>query len=114
NFFAFTVGLTPVLAKAVDMVITGVMAFFGHRMWTFRHRHGGGAQREVTMFTVVTVASVALSLLPLVVARHWIGTSSVFWLNIANLVGIVLGTAARYVTYKGLVWKDPAYLQSRS
>jgi putative flippase GtrA len=108
NVFAFKLGITPVLAKAIDMVITGVMAFFGHRFITFRHRDGGGIRREVPVFVAVTLASVALGLLPLVIVRHGLGLTSVLALNVANLLGIALGTAARYVSYRGVVWKhDP-------
>jgi putative flippase GtrA len=106
NFFAFGVGMSPVLAKSVGVVITGVMAFFGHRYVTFRHRSGGGVGREVPVFAGVTVVTVVLSLLPLVVARHTLGITSVFWLNAANLLGIALGTVARYLAYRGMVWKE--------
>jgi putative flippase GtrA len=112
NVFVFELGMPAVLAKAVDMVITGVMAYFGHRFVTFRHRTGGGVRREVPAFIAVTLASVVLGLLPLVVVRHLLGVTTFFWLNIANLAGIALGTAARYVTYRSVVWKhlpvDPA------
>jgi len=104
NVFAFQVGMTPVVAKCVSMVITGAMAFFGHRHLTFRGRAGGGYRREVPMFVLVTLATVFLSLLPLYAARHLAGFTSVLWLNIANLVGIALGTAVRYGAYRGLVW----------
>lgn len=104
NLFAFRIGMSPLTAKGVSLVITGAMAFFGHRYLTFRSRAGGGVRREVPMFIVVTLATVVLSLLPLYAARHLAGLTSVLWLNIANLVGIALGTAARYGAYRGLVW----------
>jgi putative flippase GtrA len=104
NLFAFQVGMTPLVAKSVSMVITGAMAFFGHRHLTFRDRAGGGYRREVPLFVLVTLATVVLSLLPLYAARHLAGLDSVLWLNIANLVGIALGTVARYGAYRGLVW----------
>jgi putative flippase GtrA len=106
NVFAFGVGMPPVLAKSVGVVITGAMAFFGHRYVTFRRRSGGGVGREVPMFVGVTVVTVFLSLLPLVVARHMLGISSVFWLNTANLLGIGLSTVVRYFAYRGMVWKE--------
>ena len=105
NLFAFEVGMPPLVAKSVSMVITGTIAFFGHRHLTFRHRRGGGVSREVPLFVAVTLASVVLSLLPLFVARHVLGLTGVFWLNVANLFGIALGTIARYFSYRGVVWK---------
>jgi putative flippase GtrA len=109
NLFAFELGMPPVLAKGIDMVITGAMAFFGHRYVTFRHRSGGGVRREVPVFVAVTLVSVALGLLPLIAVRHLFGISSIFWLNTANLLGVALGTAARYVSYRGIVWKAEPY-----
>ena len=104
NVFAFVVGMTPVLAKCVGLVITGLMAYFGHRHVTFRHRHGGGYRRELPRFVAVTVVTVVLSLLPLYLARHVAGLTSVLALNVANIVGIALGTAARYLAYRFFVW----------
>lgn len=104
NALAFGVGLTPVVAKLIGLVITGLMAFFGHRHITFRDRHGGGYGREVSRFLVATVATVVLSLVPLYVARHLLGITSVVGLNVANLVGIALGTIARYLAYRYMVW----------
>ena len=104
NVFAFEVGMAPLVAKSVSLVITGAMAFFGHRHLTFRGRAGGGYRREVPLFALVTLVTVVLSLLPLYAARHMAGLTSVWWLNIANLVGIALGTAARFGAYRGVVW----------
>ena len=106
NLLAFGLGLQLLVAKSIGMVITGTMAYFGHRHVTFRHREGGGHGREVPVFVVVTLATVALSLAPIYAVRHLAGSSSVLWLNIANLTGIALGTITRYVAYRTLVWSD--------
>src|SRR5438552_10668301 len=100
NVFAFGAGLNPILAKSIGLVITGVMAFFGHRHMTFRHRRGGGLGREIWRFLLATLATVILSLLPLYAARHVAGITSFVGLNVANLVGVALGTAARYLAYR--------------
>lgn len=105
NVFTFGAGLSPVAAKSVGMVITGTMAFFGHRHVTFRHHRGEQSyRREVTMFTVATVLTVLLSLLPLFVAKTIVHTHDVVMLNGANLLGIALGTLARYLAYRNVVW----------
>lgn len=107
NLLAFGLGLPLLLAKGIGMVITGTMAYLGHRHVTFRHREGGGHSREIPVFVVVTLATVALSLLPIYVVRQVAGTS-VLWLNLANLAGIALGTIMRYVGYRTVVWSDTA------
>ena len=105
NLLAFGLGLPLLVAKSIGMVITGTMAYFGHRHVTFRHREGGGHSREVPVFALVTVAPVALSLLPIYVVRE-LGSTSVVWLNVANLTGIALGTVTRYLAYRTFVWSD--------
>lgn len=105
NLLAFGMGLPLLVAKGIGMVITGTMAYLGHRHVTFRHRLGRGHGREIPAFVGVTLATVALSMLPIYLVRE-LGTASVFWLNVANLTGIALGTITRYVAYRTLVWSD--------
>jgi putative flippase GtrA len=105
NVFVFGVGMGPVPGKAIGLVITGAMAFFGHRHFTFRHRRlPGRVHHEVGRFVVATGATILLSLLPVYAARHVVGVTSVLGLNIANVVGIALGTAVRYLAYRYVVW----------
>lgn len=105
NAFVFGIGMNPVVGKALGLVITGVMAFYGHRHITFRsRRRRARVRREVGRFFAATAATVLLSLLPLFIARHVAGVTSVVGLNIANIVGIAMGTAVRYLAYRYLVW----------
>ena len=105
NAFVFGLGMNPVLGKAAGLVITGAMAFFGHRHITFRaRRQRSKVRREVWRFSLATGATVLLSLLPIFVARHLVGVTTVVGLNVANIVGIALGTAVRYLAYRYVVW----------
>ena len=108
NVLAFGVGVTPVLAKAVTMLVTGTMAFIGHRTVTFRHRQGAGLGREVVLFTAVTAASLVCGLAPIWLVRSGLDHTGPIWLNAANLVGIALGSGVRYLAYRHVVWgEDP-------
>ena len=80
------------LAKAVTMLVTGTMAFIGHRKVTFRHRQGAGLGREVVLFTAVTAASLVCGLAPIWLVRSGLDHTGPLWLNAANLVGIALGS----------------------
>jgi putative flippase GtrA len=109
NVLAFGVGIAPVLAKAVTMLVTGTMAFIGHRTVTFRHRQGAGLGREAVLFAAVTAASLVAGLAPIWLVRSGLGHSGPLWLNAANLVGIALGSGVRYLAYRHVVWgEDPA------
>ena len=106
NVLAFGVGVAPVLAKAVTMLVTGTMAFIGHRKVTFRHRQGAGLGREVVLFTAVTAASLVCGLAPIWLVRSGLDHTGPLWLNAANLVGIALGSVVRYLAYRHVVWGD--------
>jgi putative flippase GtrA len=109
NVLAFGAGVAPVLAKALTMVVTGTMAFVGHRKVTFRHRRGAGVGREVVLFTAVTAASLVTGLAPIWLVRSGLGHTDPVWLNAANLVGIALGSVVRYLAYRHVVWgQDPS------
>jgi len=106
NVLAFGLGVNPVLAKAVTMLVTGTMAFIGHRKVTFRHRKGAGLGREVVLFTTVTAASLVCGLAPIWLVRSGLDHTGPLWLNAANLVGIALGSVVRYLAYRHVVWGD--------
>lgn len=59
------------------------------------------------MFTAVTVLSLVAGLGPLWLVRQADGMGGPIWLNVANLVGIALGTVVRYVAYRKVVWARP-------
>lgn len=107
NVLTFGVGLLPEIAKGLTMVVTGTMAFVGHRSVTFRHRQGRGVVHEVPVFVAVTLLSLAAGLAPLWLAREVLGLTGPIWLNVANLIGIGLGAGARYLAYRHLVWATP-------
>jgi putative flippase GtrA len=108
NVLAFGAGMAPVLAKAVTMLVTGTMAFVGHRKVTFRHRRGAGLGREAVLFTAVTAASLVTGLTPIWLVRSGLDHTGPVWLNAANLVGIALGSGVRYLAYRHVVWgQDP-------
>lgn len=106
NVLAFGAGVAPLLAKAITMIVTGTMAFVGHRKVTFRHRRGAGLGREAAMFTAVTAASLVTGLAPIWLVRSGLDHTDPVWLNAANLVGIALGSGVRYLAYRHVVWSD--------
>lgn len=107
NVLAFAAGLLPELAKGLTMLVTGTLAFLGHRYVTFRHRQGRGVAHEVPLFAIVTGLSLAAGLGPIWLARAVMGLNGALWLNAANLVGIALGAGARYLAYRHVVWGTP-------
>jgi putative flippase GtrA len=104
NLLVFRVGVDAVPAKAATMVVTGVMAFVGHRHVTFRHRQGNGLVHEAALFTIVTAVSLLAGLAPIWFVGSVLDQSSALWLNAANLLGIGLGAVIRFLAYRHVVW----------
>jgi putative flippase GtrA len=106
NVLVFGAGMAAVPAKALTMVVTGTIAFVGHRHVTFRHRRRLGISWEAPLFVAVTGLSLVAGLAPVWLARHVADLDGPVWLNAANLVGIAIGTVLRYMAYRHIVWSD--------
>ena len=109
NGLVFGLGRPPLEAKCWALLVTSSMAYLGHRQLTFRDRRGAGHRQDIARFAALTLLTTGLSLAPLYVARTIDGTG-VVWLNAANLVGIAMGAAVRFVGYRSLVWSQAAQL----
>lgn len=92
-------------AKTISVAISIVFAWVGNRLWTFRSTKKIARRREFTMFVLVNLGGMAIALSCLAVSRFVLGFDSQFADNIAaNVVGLVLGTAFRYVCYRYVVF----------
>jgi len=95
----------PLTAKAISVAVATVVAWLGNRYWTFAHRRTRAPGRELVSFAVVNVGGLAIGLVCLAVSHYVLGFRSPLADNIAaNGVGLVLGTAFRYVFYQRVVF----------
>lgn len=95
----------PLTAKAVSVAVATVVAWLGNRYWTFADRRTATRGRELAGYAVVNVGGLAIGLLCLWTSHYALGLTSPLADNIsANVVGLVLGTAFRYVAYARLVF----------
>lgn len=95
----------PVTAKIISVSIAMVVTWLGNRLWTFSAQRTHTRVREFTGFVVVNIGGMAIAVLCLWVSRYILGFESAWADNVAaNGVGLVLGTAFRYVAYKYLVF----------
>ncbi|ROR72128.1 putative flippase GtrA [Bogoriella caseilytica] len=99
----------PLTAKTLAVSAAMLTAWLGHRLWTFsrtrRHRRGS----ELVLFVAVNLAAMGIAVGCLAVSHYVLGFTSALADNIsANGVGLVLGTAFRYVCYRYLVFAEPA------
>jgi len=91
----------PLTAKVISVVVATLVTYLGNRHWTWRGRPRRRVHREATMFVVVNMVGLAISLVCLAVSHYLLGYTSALADNIsANGVGLVLGTSFRFWGYR--------------
>jgi putative flippase GtrA len=101
------VGLGAITAKGLATLVSMTVAYFAHRYWSFSHRARTGLRREYLLFAVVNGATLLLNVGIVAFVRYPLGQESALVLQVANIVGIALGTVIRYLAYRQ--WVFPAH-----
>lgn len=103
-------GDQPMTAKVISVAISVIFSWVVNRLWTFRNKSDKQPLRELVLFVLINVGGLLISLACLGVSRYVLGFTSQFADNIAaNIVGLILGTAFRYICYRYVVFtKDDA------
>lgn len=87
----------PLEAFVVANLVGMVVSYRGSRSWAFRNRAAVGPAGGRLAFVAINVATMAIPLLCLTITRYGLGLSDPLSDNIAaNVVGLGLGTAARF------------------
>ncbi len=96
-------------AKVISVTISVIFSWVMNRLWTFRQQRSGDKAREFLMFVLVNIAGMLIALACLWFSRYVLDLRSQVADNIsANVVGLVLGTAFRYIMYRYVVFSPPA------
>jgi putative flippase GtrA len=100
-----SLGHKPLTAKVVSVAVATLVAWLGNRYWTFAARRRQERGRELVGFLVVNVGGMLVAVACLAVSHYVLGFTSPLADNVAaNGVGLVLGTAFRYVAYRRWVF----------
>lgn len=95
----------PILAKIISISFASVLTYLGNRLWTFSDRAVPHTARSVLAFVLVNVIASLLQLGCLAFSRYVLGLQSPLADNISGtLIGQVVSTAFRYVTYGRFVF----------
>ncbi len=98
----------PMVARVVAVLLATLVSWLGNRHWTFAdrrsHRHG----RELVLFTAINVLGIGCTVGALWFWHAVLGLAGPVADNVANLVGIALGTVVRYAGYKAFVFTGTA------
>jgi putative flippase GtrA len=100
----FDAGLGKYTAVTIATVVATVVTFLGNRHWTFKHRSGAGAGRESLIFFLLNGVGLLIQYACIWIFLDGLGLSVHPWFNVANLLGVVLGTIFRFFTYRQFVW----------
>lgn len=102
-------GEKPLTAKVVSVSVATVVAWLGNRYWTFAHARTQDHGRELVAFALANVGGMLVAVGCLAFSHYVLGLTSPLADNIAaNGVGLVLGTAFRYVAYRHWVFTGSA------
>ena len=104
NLLVFGLGLAPLRSKVLSTVVAATSSYAMNRHWTFRHREKQGVRREYLLFFGLNAVGLGISLLVLGVVRYGLDRDGALALNLANVVGVGLGTVFRFWSYRRFVW----------
>ena len=98
----------PVTAKIISASVATIVAWLGNRLWTFRHRRNRPAAHELALFVMFNVAAMVIAVVALGFSRYVLGLESQLSDNVANIVGIGIGTLFRFWAYRKFVFAGEA------
>ncbi|MFG2077465.1 Putative flippase GtrA (transmembrane translocase of bactoprenol-linked glucose) [Nonomuraea maritima] len=106
NLCNTVIGLGPLTSKVVATTVSTTFAYAGNRFWTFRHRDQSGLGREYFLFFLLNGIALLFGLLTIGFTTYTLGRHDSLSVNIANIVGVGLGTLFRYWSYKKWVFLE--------
>jgi len=99
-------GIGPLTSKVIATLISATSAYFMHRHLSFAHRARTGFRREYLLFFFFNAVALVVGLAIIAGARYGLDRTDLLALNVANLIGIALGSLFRFWSYKR--WVFPA------
>ena len=97
----------PVWASVVATSAAALFSWAGNRYWTYRRRHRDSMTQELALFLFVNAVGVAITAGTVYASRQLLGLESMGSDNAARVLGWVLATLFRFVTYRRYVFVAP-------
>lgn len=94
----------PLTSRAISSVAATTFAYFGNRLWTWRHAASTSVGREYAAFFLINGAALLLGFLCLGFSNYVLGLHSPLADNTANVISIVAGTGLRFWAYRRYVF----------
>jgi putative flippase GtrA len=104
----------PLSAYVLANLIGMVVSYRGSRSWAFRHREVVGAAGGRVAFFLINTLTMAIPLVCLATSRYVLELDNAFADNVAaNVIGLGLGTAARFWAFRRFVFLHPSEVRER-
>lgn len=102
-------GDRPITAYVVASLVGMVVSYRGSRHWAFRDRPPVHADGGRTAFVAVNLVTMLLPIACLWASRDLLGLTDPLSDNVAaHVVGLLLGTVARFWLFRAFVFRRPA------
>ena len=98
------VSCVPTTAKVVSASLATLFAWLGNREWTFRHRRNRAAHHEFTLFVGTNLVALLIGAGTIAFSHYVLGRTTLLADNVANVIGIGLGTLFRFWAYRKFVF----------
>ena len=99
-------GVGALSAVIVGYVIATVVTFLGNRHWAFKHRQGKGLHRETLTFVLLNMVGLGIQEAVVATVHYGLHMTDPLSYNVANVVGIGLGTLFRLWSYRKWVFLE--------
>jgi len=97
----------PLTSKTISTIAATTVAYAGNRTWTFRRRSRSTVRREYSLFFLLNGVGMLIALTCLAISHYLLGYTSTLADNVAaNVVGLGLGTAFRFWSYRRWVFPE--------
>ncbi|MEV4457118.1 GtrA family protein [Microbispora sp. NPDC049633] len=114
NLLTFGVGLGPIKSKVISTIVAATFAYVGNRFWTYRHRQQSGLAREYVLFFVLNGIALIPPMITIGFRTYSLGMHDLLSYNIAQAVGVAIGTLFRLWSYKKWVFLAAPELTEQS
>jgi len=95
---------TALGAKVISTSVAIIFNWVGNRYWTFRAHRRKNYLRELVEYIVVSLGGMIIALGCLWFSHHLLGLVNLAADNIANIIGLGLGTIFRFALYRYWVY----------
>ncbi|MBO2446498.1 GtrA family protein [Actinomadura barringtoniae] len=100
NLMRAWLGGSPVTSVVIPTVASTLVSYLANRYWTFRDSGSDGSGREVVVFFGLNGIGMGIQVLITGFTYYTLGLHGGISYNIGLLVGLALGSAFRYWSYK--------------